>query len=322
MLYELAITPDVFDADHIERDIEHRIELRDLLRHLAEVGMVADLDGQKWRPHVDACLAPKQERTSNASSDLMKVLELLARRHRLAPHPKRKAGPASTDQHWLELIRESHKRTPFNWVVSGERLGVVRLSKTETSVRVGDVRSSDKWLAKRSRIVQMCEMEYRDILPPLLRHALRIDLVDPHLSPNPGPNYSIVPILVELTRPGARSHIAIHTTIKNSTSDSIQMTLEQWKKRLLRLKQELDRRHILQVVLWRAGAGDDDMHDRYLLTDQCGIDAGRGFRCDAPGTSRTTLWKLLDYDDAQSLALRYQQPQLRPHEYLGERTVT
>jgi hypothetical protein len=205
--------------------------------------------------------------------------------------------------------------------VSGERLGTVQLSKTESSVCVREVRSSEKWQAKRSRFVRTCEPDYRDVLPPLLRHARRVELVDPYLSPHPGPTFNIIPVVVELTRPGVRSHIAIHTTTKNTATDSIRESLDLWEKRLGRLKRELDSAHTLQIVLWRAGAGEDDMHDRYLLTDQCGIDAGRGFRCNAPGTSQTTIWKLLDFDETNELRLRYQQPQKRPHEYLDERTI-
>jgi len=85
MLYEIAITPDVFE-DALSDD-HHRAasELRQLLGELTHCGMVANLNGEQWHDHVEHLLTRRTDSIGYAK-DLQEALKVLKTRKRLVLH--------------------------------------------------------------------------------------------------------------------------------------------------------------------------------------------------------------------------------------------
>jgi hypothetical protein len=322
MLYELAFTPDVFDADLVCNDIERQHELRELLRQLADVGLVANLDKDGWlrkvREVIDAWPDVKPRR------EIVACLDLLEKRRRLVRHPKRSGGSPVVDSQWFDLVRESHETNPFDWVVTGDRIGRGRLSKTETSVRISEVRASQKWQPRHSKTIAMCESEYRGILTPILRYAKRLELVDPYLSARDSQHSRIVWIAAELMgRRGSHPHpgeIWVNTTLEGEQTRDAKLALDRWESTIKRMKHESVIPHIFKVIIWRSDLGDEGMHDRFLLTNQCGVSVPRGFDCYPEGTKRKTVWGLLDHTDHVDTRVAWD-PQGRPSHVIGQREI-
>ena len=85
MLYEFAITPDVFNADVLAADPVLNVTLLQLLRGLCDNGMVANLHKDRWIKHVQQhCLAKLQPALRDK---IIHCLNLLHDRHRLVRHP-------------------------------------------------------------------------------------------------------------------------------------------------------------------------------------------------------------------------------------------
>jgi hypothetical protein len=120
MLYEFAITPEVFDKPTLSVDPSLAVVLVELLIGLRLNGMVANLHKDKWIRHV------KDERIALLSPSLkdklLTCLDILQNRHRLVKHPRSAIGDPGTDDEWLDLALESHTRIPFHGIVLSQGL--------------------------------------------------------------------------------------------------------------------------------------------------------------------------------------------------------
>jgi hypothetical protein len=319
MLYELAITPDVFDPATVAEDAMHAVELRELLRELAVNGCIADLDKGEWGRLVSQCV---EGWDSGLRMDVVKCLNRLRDLNRLVRHPKRERGHPKDDLEWLDLVLESHRRTPFDWIVIGSRLC---LNGEEQDLQRSDVlgvRRSESWEARRRSIsLRKCASEYRPVLNRLLRHAKRLEIVDPYLKANDG----FVGLCA--SEMGQRGHatlpgeIHFHLWMDGYTSnEDVQGAVDEWTESLSKIKHRNRAPHTFKINIWGRKANGPKMHDRFLLTNQCGIQAGWGFDCLAEDTSNQTTWTLLDEATWNERRLEFR-PDLSPYKHLGERIV-
>jgi hypothetical protein len=91
--------------------------------------------------------------------------------------------------------------------------------------------------------------------------------------------------------------------------------LDRWKKALKPVAEHNG--HSFQVFLWADRPGGKNFHDRYVITDQCGIDApgGLDFTMDA---TRANLsgWRLLEHDEVVDILTREFHKTKSPYKYL------
>ena len=108
MLYEYSLIPDVFDSTLLYCSPEAAKDVSQLLRGIADNGLLADLHKGRWRDHIAALLgaipngAPEEGR-SNPKDRIAACLKLLDDRNRLVRHPKRANGEPSSHREWLDL---------------------------------------------------------------------------------------------------------------------------------------------------------------------------------------------------------------------------
>jgi len=124
VLYEFAMTPDLFDASVANSDGRASIILVELLRGIAENGLSANLHKDRWLRHVT------EKRATTLSPALkdkvLACLSVLHDRHRLVRHPKCMAGDPGNDKEWLNLAFDSHDRIPFHAIVLSQSLRRLR----------------------------------------------------------------------------------------------------------------------------------------------------------------------------------------------------
>ena len=88
MLYQFAVTPEVFHPDVIEEYPALESAIGFILEALSHNGMIANLHGGEWHKLVAGRLLPALGRTlPELQADVRKYLELLERRDRLIFHP-------------------------------------------------------------------------------------------------------------------------------------------------------------------------------------------------------------------------------------------
>jgi hypothetical protein len=194
------------------------------------------------------------------------------------------------------LALESHRRIALDWIVVGEEARNVAPQDVNAINAFPAIRALEEWdQIRRTKLVRLCAASYRDLLRPFLRHAKRLDVVDPYLRPTSAKFVELCAVLM-----GDRGHEPISGKIRLHVSERelrlpIEAALDEWATYLSDIRSRINSRHTFQVVVW--GPKDDGetfMHDRFLLTNQFGVKSGNSFSCWKDSTLKETDWTLLD----------------------------
>jgi len=300
VLYEFAMTPDLFDASVANSDGRASIILVELLRGIAENGLLANLHKDRWLRHVT------EKRATTLSPALkdkvLTCLSVLHDRHRMVRHPKCVAGDPLTDQDWLNLALDSHDRIPFHAIILSQALIGGCGRECDALVEFFGSLDSEQWNGRRKRTLSLTKSnaDYRAALAPILRHARSLALIDPYLNYHESRYCDTVAICSKAL--GQRGHarlpgrIDIHAEAGKQRPDgqTVADYLAGWAKKLQPLI-AVDG-HRFRVFLWESLPGSESMHDRFILTDQCGISAPGGLDCRSHYHANSTDWNLLDDD--------------------------
>lgn len=298
MLYEFAMTPNLFDASVVDPDPRAGVVLVEVLKGIAENGLLANLHKDRWLRHV------QEQRIStlppNFRDRILTLLNLLYDRHRLVRHPKRQAGDPATDFDWLQLALDSHNRVPFHGILLSQDLIDGCEHNCDAFVEFLGALDSPQWEARRgrTRTLRKCDADYRSALAPLVRHSRVLQLVDPYLNAQETRYFNTVDLCSELMGQRVQERLAgridIHAEARRQRPDglTIEQYLDLWENKLRPLAAR--DHHRFRVHLWECQAGGESMHDRFVLTDQCGISVPGGLDCRTHSHANSTDWTLLD----------------------------
>jgi len=332
VLYEFALTPELFDSSIAHTDGSASVILLELLRGIAENGLVANLHKDRWLRHV----AERRAITlSPALRDKVSAcLSVLHDRHRLVRHPKCTAGDPSADTDWLNLALEAHRQISLHAIILSEQLMVECGQECEALVDFFGSLDSAHWISSRRRTLQMIKSEagYRASLAPILRYARSLILIDPNictenqvLTRDKERFFKTIEICSDLL--GRRGHerlngrIHIHAELRKQKPEgqTLNNYLDAWEQKLRPLIAAEG--HRFRVFLWESLPGSESMHDRFILTDQCGISVPGGLDCRTRSHANSTDWNLLDEDIRQRRWCEYD-PSVSPFRLLGNREIS
>ena len=307
MLYDFAILPEVFDGELLNRQRYLNVIVKELLRGIADNGLVANLDNGRWITYVFQQLA--NERGSAAIRDSVKsCLTTLQSRNRIITRTH-VSSPATNDElRWLTLALECHADCPFEAIVLTEEQECCCGCKEDALVAIPDALDSSRWLRRRRTVsLRRTEDDYRSYLPSVLRHAQKLRLIDPYLTPHKDRFYRTVSICSELMgqRGSTRRKGIIEIHAGDPTKDvdaqhadgrpeSKTERLHAWRDVLTPLAAQHG--HRFRVFMWRRKDGGWKPHDRYIITDQCGMSTPGGLDCWEGENGPSTDWSLLEYE--------------------------
>jgi hypothetical protein len=291
MLYDVALLPQLFDVEFHEANPARSARLETILREMAENGTLADLNKSACSKEIFNRIEklPEPVRT-----DLKRGLILLRDRNRLARRPK-VTTDIDSKHSWLELALSDD--TIDDIIV--DYVSATRDSRLSELDRVFD---SDAW-NKRSRTwgFTMDEAGYRKVLTPLLRYATKLVLVDPHLNADPSykPFIKMCAQLLGSRRSNQSGYIEFHSVTRDHHGS--EKNLQQWHAYLTGLKAHWA--HEYKVCLYEKPKEGQRFHDRYVLTNQCGVSVPYGFQI---VRGNQTDWTLLDYRSANARRAEYE----------------
>ncbi len=324
MLYEFAMTPNLFDAAVIGQDPRASVVLVELLKGIAENGLLANLHKDRWLRHVQdqriTTLPP------SLKDRILTILNLLHGRHRLVRHPKRQGGDPATDYDWLGLALESHGRVPFQGILLSQDLINGCVHNCDAFIEFLGSLDSPRWEARRGRTLTLNKSaaDYRSALAPLVRHARVLQLVDVYLNSQETRYFNTVDLCSELMGQRVQERLAgridIHAEAKRQKPDglTIDQYLDAWEGKLRPLVAR--DHHRFRVHLWECPMGGESMHDRFILTDQCAVSAPGGLDCRAYSHANSTNWTLLD-ESARTRRWSDYDPATSPFQRVGYREV-
>ncbi len=326
LLYEFALTPDLFDPAVVGVNPQLQIILVQLLRGMGDNGLVANLHNEGWHRHIITRLGglPPYLR-----DQVMECLTILHDRNRLVAHPANVGGDPADDDAWLDLALASHHLVPFYSIFLSQALIDLRLQRVPTfhepaCIEVSGALNHPLWLARTQTLPLWQSLaDYRRALTPILRHARTLSLVDPYLTPYEPRFFDTVELCAELLgrrgfnfRPG-RIHIHASDPLRDARNpEPAQNRLIAWAGQLQPLTRRF--RHRFKVFLWGKQPRGETFHDRYILTDQCGISVPGGL--DYRNPPNRTTWTLLDYPTLTQRLQDYDPP-TSPFTLLGDREI-
>jgi hypothetical protein len=322
VLYEFVLTPDVFDRKVLGGNPALGVTLIQLLRGMCDNGLVANLHRDRWFNCVEDRVEQLSADLPNLKDKILSCFKTLHDRHRFVRHPRRLDGDPAGDNEWLDLALESHRRIPFHGIVLSRALLVVAEHNDPAFMELSGSLDSPHWQNRRRSVtLTKCEADYRSVLTLLLRHAKTLSLVDPYLSCHDARFFDTVKICVEVL--GQRGHAVlpcrVHIHAGDPSPESVSDRLNAWEYKLRPLINP-QRPHRFKVLLWKPRPGRETMHDRYILTDQCGISVPAGLDCRVHSVPNSTTWSLLDEED-RARRLQDYDPTTSPFELMGEREV-
>jgi len=325
VLYEFAMTPELFDASVVNTDSKAETILVELLRGVAENGLLANLHKGRWLRHV----TDKRATTlSPALRDkVFACLSVLYDRHRLVRHPKCMAGDPSTDMDWLNLALKSHGRIRFHAIVLSQPMIDSCAQECDDFVEFFGSLDSKQWENRRKKSLTLTKSKagYRQALAPILRYAKSLSLIDPYMNSHNSRYFDTVTICSNVmgqrgfSRLQGRIHIHAEADKQKPYGKSLAYYLDAWEQKLRPLVTKDG--HRFKVFLWKSISGSELMHDRFILTDQCAISTPGGLDCRTHSHANSTDWSLLD-EDVRQCRLNDYDPRVSTFTLLVDREIS
>lgn len=328
MLYNFAIMPDVFDQLTINDTNREGVIVVELLRGLVKNGLLANLHAGQWLTEV-LRLQNDDKKSPDVRDKIRICLELLQSRNRLVRHPKGSHREENDDFRWLFWALERHRSeaaNQFHGIVASEEHVAFSGMADDALVALPQALDSPCW-QNRPRSVRFpkTDIELRKHMSLLLRYANRVTLIDPYMSCRKDRFFDTVQQCSALLgkHDGSQDSGLIRIHAGDPQQDSQTDHQETAAERLACWEQALkpvvaQNRHSFQVTLWANRSDGKHFHDRYIITDQCGIDTpgGLDFTTDA---TRANLsgWRLLEHDEIVDILNREFHERKSPYRHLG-----
>ena len=308
MLYEFAMTPDLFDESIIGCNPNAETILVQILRGIAENGLLANLHKDRWIKHIIQQRIPNlPQRTKDK---IMSCLNVLESRHRLVRHPKSHNGDPANDIDWLNITLTSHAETPFHAIFLSHNL-ISNCGQTcNEFVEFGEALNTVQWNNRKRNVeLRKTHDEYRNALGPILGHAKTLSLIDPYLNSQESRYFDTIDICSHIMgkrrQAGLHGRIHLHAEFRrqNPKNEAEFDCLNNWTNKLRPLVKRDG--HSFTIFLWESFRNLESMHDRYIITDQCAISAPGGLDCRSRSHPNRTVWSLLDEENRRSILSDY-----------------
>ena len=298
MLYEFAITPEVFhpkviaEQPQIETGIEH------ILDAICKDGLIDNLHKGQWMNLVQGKLLPGLP--STLRDEIREKLEYLDNRKRILSCPECSAGEPTNTDHWLEAAKEISAHVPLRGIIVSKKLFDRHHDPNLPLIDAGCATRFEAWKKRvDSKMVSTDVQTYKENLEPILRYAKRVTLIDPHLNCEDR-FFDTIELCCRLlgqrrSRDERTGYIDIHTGDPDSSKIRPESRrrrredcLAEWKARLFEVTDSY--RYNFTVSLWDTFYDSERFHDRYIITDQCGIGIKYGLDIVA---GNETEWNLI-----------------------------
>lgn len=282
MLYDFSCTPEVFSEQYLTSGDSNYISLVSFLQGIATNGILADLNNGEWKKLVAENLDQLPEQYKGR---LLSIFDKLKDQNLIVGHPKSKIK-ASTEKDWIDIAEISDEKQPFFSMVGSQEYD-------ENISTVEDLLLSEHWTEERtmSHYILQDEENMRNELSGLLTYAQKVTLIDPYFNTSKYSFRKTLELVAEQfgKRRGMRHRGSIHVHAKYEEGKTdTQKYIDSWKRSSKEIFQKYG--HICSLYLWDNTG--KKMHDRFIITDQCGVQVGAGLDIRDEGMS---TWSKLEY---------------------------
>ena len=310
------------------------IVLVELLRGLCDNGLLANLHAGRWMTDVRRHQTHK-DLPPNVRDRLESCLSLLHDRNRLVRHPAGSSGLEGDDFRWLKWSLERHRAdgdNPLAGVISTDDFIELSEISDDALIRLSSALDADCWV-NRQRSIRFTKTmsNLQTHITPILRYAQKVTLIDPYMTCHEMRFFDTVQTVADLLgkHDGQQMPGIVHIHAGDPQAVGPEALRESVDDRLNRWETELQPvvshwGHTFRVFLWGRKSGGKLLHDRYIITDQCGLDApgGLDFLPDSEESrANQTTWSLLEPQDVQKIVLEEFHHSKSPYRYLDSRLI-
>jgi|GEM_PF-855252 len=303
MLKEVCFTPQVFDRLHL--DISNWKELANLLQVICESGYVLALNNKDWYRCVRDSLNTLEPKVQQRIEGIFSVLK---DRDRIAGQPK--IGQSLTgenkEEDWLKLAVQLNDVRKIQEIVATEAFGGKAMGIDELE----DINIVARFGVTGSHTFPQTERDIRQAFMGFLPYARKVTLIDPYFNLGDPRYQKTLKILADtfMERRGERDRgtILVHCRwhpqyekeYAKGTGESRRSDTERWQRCLASVYQEYH--HDVELNAWEELR--KKMHDRYIITNQCGVVTGAGTDVDP---NKESEWSLKDFTELHSIRSQF-----------------
>ncbi len=280
---EVTFTPQVFEKEYIFANHRRFGKLIGILESLIESGIVIAASNT-WRNDVDFFLSAYDE---SDKDELENLLETLSKRNRLSflSYDKKLIDEKS----WIGTIEKLNQKRSFDFAA-----GTV----TNKTIKVIEDIDRKSYLNTGATIQKQTLSNIEKILKPILSYAEIIKIFDPYFKIQQDRFSTVLELICKKLGSGyslnENNIIDIHTSVKSMINSKNEFDWEMAKGWIQKIQSiEKQYRHEITIKIWE-DTDKNKWHDRWLITDQCGVSMGKG---SDTGNWTDATWGLLDWED-------------------------
>ena len=302
---EVTFTPQSFDKDYILSNHRRFGKLIAILESLINSGIiVAVLD--TWEDDVYNFLDQYDNVDKN---EIINLLEVLSKRDRISSYPYHKKF---TDEAlWINEIDKINKKRRFDFSA-----GTI----TNKTVKTLESIDSKVYLNTGARIKKQTIENIKKIINPILTYAEIVKIYDPYFMIEKDRFFDVLRVICEYLGSAYGeendSIIDIHTSVKSMLNRKNEFDWKEANNWIQKIKYlEKKYHHEITIKIWE-DTDQNKWHDRWLITNQCGVSMGKG-----SDTSNWTdaTWGLLDWEDLPKIEDKFIEGK-KLYNYIGKVT--
>ncbi len=281
---EVTFTPQSFDKEYIFSNHRRFGKLIAILEGLIDSGIIVAAS-DSWNNDVYNYLDKYED--DDDKNDIIYLLEALSNRNRISIYPHQKK--LIDEVLWINEINLLNKSRRFDFAA-----GTIN-NKTVKTIEDIDAKT---YLNAGAKIRKQTIENIKKIVDPILTYAEIVKIFDPYFMIDRDRFFDVLKVICEYLGSiyGKENDaiIDIHTSVKsmlNNKGEFDWRKAEGWIQKIKHLEKKYN--HNITIKVWEDTA-KNKWHDRWLVTNQCGVSMGKG-----SDTSNWTdaTWSLLDWDD-------------------------
>lgn len=291
ILKEVTFTPNVFDKDIALENERKFAKLLNALEDIIDSGIIIGISRQ-WQGEINNLF---EKHSDNDKSELQEIFKQLSDRHRLVVYPIN-SDFGNNEDNWINQANIINKKRSFDVIIA---------SKDSTTTKQIDHVDRGLFKNKGAKVNKQTQSFMDNMLSPILSYAEIVTIIDPYFSFE----HQRFKDALEIICKNLGNHHGIKEDAVIDIQTSIKAMLEnkefkwqiadQWAKIIKTFEKKYG--HVITLKIWEEEK-EEKWHERWVITNQCGIFIGKG--SDISEWTDST-WSLLDWDELADITNKF-----------------
>lgn len=291
LLYEYALTPDIFDKSFYAHEDVGTARFEHLKDIFLEEALARNLRNGEWLSLFKNGSRPWHHRG-------IELIKKMAKQNRLRAAAAALSDVPGNDVEWCKEALASHGIQPLTGIITSRHI-IDEIGHDSILGGMDRLGSAPCWTCRGASVrLKRCLLDYESHLHLVMNTANSIMLIDPHLDPTQRRYASVLPILLLTKNRRPAPLIEVHRIISIGSGRNTQIiNSTDWETRFRQewISPLSDANMQVEIFIW------DDFHDRYLIADNIGVKMSNGFDVSSSSNDMTTWSRVSrrDRDDIQ-----------------------